>query len=659
MIKTLLASALALSLGVASFTLLAPVPVQSQEAANDEETDADTVDAVNPNADKPLLHPLFSENAVLQRDRPLTMWGWTAPGQSVAVTFDGTSKTFVADNSGRWSAPIAAHAAGGPHSLEVAANGQSETRKNLLFGDVWLCSGQSNMGFSVNRTENAAAKAEAANYPDIRLLFVPHTIEETPIATIKSSWKICSPEAVGNFSAVGYFFGRKLNEELKVPIGLLDASWGGSVAEAWVSAEGLEKAGGFDEFTSAIRDQTLGAKRYAKDPGTKENWQNADVSDADWTKMEVPVNTQFDGVMWFRREVNVPAKWAGRDLRLNLGAVDDEDTTFWNGALVGKNESYKDQRLYHVPGARVKAGRNLIAVRVLNTGGGGGITGPAPSLDLVGDSKADSLALSGAWKARPGAPLADIPAARKQRLSERKNVPTVLYNGMIAPLLPGQIKGAIWYQGESNASRAAQYRTLLPALMRDWRAQFDGPLPFYIVQLPNYRNADKTPSDDSWPRLREAQLLASRQLPDAGLAVTIDVGEARNLHSKDKTQVGVRLALQALRHTYGQNIEASGPVLQSAKAEQGALILRFDHAQNLNLKGEANRVFAIAGADGKFSWATPTIAEDTVTLRASEVSAPKFARFGWSNNPRATLYNAAGLPASPFRTDGDGAPANQ
>ena len=434
----------------------------------------------------PLLHPLFSDNAVLQRDSPLTIWGWTTPGQVVTVQFDGVAQTVNADDNGRWEAGVAAHAAGGPYALEVASNGQTQTRQNLLFGDLWLCSGQSNMEWTIDNSNEAEAEIAAADFPDIRLLHVPRMTQKAPAETFEGDWQVCGPQTVGNFSAVGYFFGRKLQNELNIPIGLIGSSWGGTPAESWTSASALQTMDDFKEL----------------------------------------------------------------------------------------------------------------------------------------------------------APVAD------------HNSPTALYNGMIAPLLPAQIKGAIWYQGESNAGRAAQYRTLLPTLIGDWRARFGEPLPFYIVQLANYLAPDETPCDDAWPHLREAQALTAAKMPDSGLAVAIDIGEADDIHPRNKQDVGLRLALLALKQTYGFDVEASGPVLRDFQTEGDALILTFDFARNLSLKGDSDRVFAIAGADGVYHWATPTIGGDTIILRSPAVEAPANARFGWSNNPRANLYNDAGLPAAPFRTDG-------
>ena len=647
MIKTLLFCAL----GAALLTTVAPAPAQSQEMIK---------------TTKPLLHPLFSENAVLQRDRPLTIWGWASANADVTVKFGGGERVLRADNAGYWSVPIRPRPAGGPYSLEVSSGGQTETRGNLMFGDVWLCSGQSNMemsfGWGIN---NGAAEVAAANYPNIRLLHIPNNIRSTPVDDVKANWEVCTPQTVSNFSAAGYFFGRKLNQDLKVPIGLIDSTWGGTPAESWVSEPALKTMGDFDATLAAVHERaanpaTLDAQRanwWKSDEGTTANWQNADFGDANWKTMALPAAWEdmgyadFDGVMWFRREINVPAALAGRDLTLNLGQIDDDDTTYWNGKVVGQTYGYGNARNYTIPGAQVKTGVNVIAIRVLDTGGGGGLRSEM-SLGAKGEST--TMTLDGDWKYHLGASLAQSPPLPRET---DQNTATALYNGMISPLLPGQIKGVIWYQGESNEGRAKQYQTLLPTLIRDWRARFGAatgaPMPFYIVQLANFRTPNEQPGDDKWAYLREAQSLTAKNVPDTGIAVITDIGDTGDIHPKNKQDVGLRLALQALKNTYGQNVQADGPTLKSAEVRGGAIALTFDNADGLNIKGEANRVFAVAGADGKYFWANPTLNGNVITLDSPDVAAPLTARFGWSDNPRANLYNSAGLPASPFRTDKD------
>lgn len=612
---------------------------------------------------KPFLHPLFSENAVLQRDRTVPIWGWTAPGSQVVVQFDGTKQTATASDDGRWTVSLPAHAAGGPHSLSVTgANGETAARKNLLFGDVWLCSGQSNMAYDLHGALNPDAEIAGANYPDIRLLQVANTPKGAPVQSFEANWQVCSPQTVGTFSGVGYFFGRKLYKELKVPIGLIDSSVSGTPGQAWVSGPALSQMPEWKLAVEALAQNE--GNSYADQVAAwwKKNNQDAPVhqeaSDFDDTKWQTIAEPgywedkgfpDYDGVMWFRRTMDVPANWAGRDLKLNLGSLDDNDVTFWNGSAIGTTQGWNHDRTYTVPASQVKAGHTVLAIRVEDTGGNGGLAGPVLSMQSGGDT----VSLEGDWKLQKAAALQNQTV---QPLPlDNPNTPTVLFNGKIAPLLPGEIKGILWYQGESNADhmdQALQYRTLLPILINDWRAHFGAQTPFYIMQLANFKTPDDAPNDAPWPRLREAQLLASR-LPNTYLTTLIDLGEEKNVHFPNKQEAGARLATNALANTYGLKIESSGPTLRGVKAQGGAMQLSFDHAQGLNLKGDQGRVFAVAGTDLKFFWATPQIAGNTVTLRSADVKAPVYARFGWSDNPRASLYNTAALPASPFRTDGD------
>ena len=615
---------------------------------------------------KPFLHPLFSDNAVLQRDRAVPVWGWTTPGARITVKLDDeAAQTATADAQGRWTVSLPSHAAGGPHAMRVSGAGQDESRGNLLFGDVWICSGQSNMAYDMRSVTNYQAEVAAANFPEIRLLQVGNPVKATPLQSFeKGSWQVCSPQTVEQFSAVGYLFGRELYKDLKVPIGLLDSSVSGTPAQAWVSGPALRTMPDYTKDVDAIALSAKTPGTYAEqmqnwwsnnDPGTKSHQEATDFDDADWKTIDEPGNWEdkgfpnFDGVMWLRRVVDVPANMAGRDVQLNLGNIDDQDTTYWNGAQVGATGEFLNERHYAVPGHQVKAGRNVIAIRVLDTGGGGGLAGPNLSIQ-IGDQ---TNPLSGAWKIQPGPELKSLPPA--PLLVDNNNQPTVLYNTKIAPITSEAIKGILWYQGESNGDRleqAIQYRTLLPTLINDWRSKWGEATPFYIMQLANFRDPVDQPTDsDVWPYLREAQSQTARDLPNVYLTVPIDLGEAKNVHYPNKQEAARRLSLTVREHSYGEKIESSGPTLKSVKRADGAIVLTFDHAQALNLKGDVNRVFAVAGGDQKFVWATPTIQGDTITLRAPGVAAPIQARFGWSDNPRASLYNSAGLPASPFRTD--------
>ena len=627
--------------------------------------------------EKPFLHALFSDDAVLQRDRAIPVWGWTTPGQIVTVKLDDKTTTARADASGRWTAQIGPYPAGGPHTLNVSdANpADSVTRHNILFGDVWLCSGQSNMEFGIGNLTNAAAEIAAANYPNIRLFTVPKNVQAAPIKNVDSQWLQCNPTNIkqgawNGFSAVAYFFGRDLNRDLNVPIGLIHSSWGGTVAQAWTSASSL---GTMPDFQQQITDfKTANAPSAAPldtrinqwlakiNPQIPLDWATPQANDAnwktenlpeDWEKSGVAALTNFDGVVLYRREVDVPAEWAGQDLTLELGNIDDNDTTYWNGARVGSTPQWDIKRNYQIPGAQVKAGRNVIAVRMTDTGGVGGFVGAASDMKLS-RAGAAPMALSGAWKYFVAAPLAKAGAMPGDLNRNNPNQVDVLYNGMIAPLEPFALKGAIWYQGESNEGDPAQYARLLPTMIRDWRGKFGEPLPFYIVQLAGFKAPDDAPSNDAWPRLRAAQMLTAQTVPNTGIAITTDIGDEKDIHPKDKQDVGKRLALVALAKTYGKNVEFSGPTVKSVKAKGDALTINFAHAEGgLSLKGDdANRVFAVAGADRNWFWATPRIEGQSVILTSPMVKKPKYARYAWSNLPRATLYNGAQLPAPPFQT---------
>ena len=622
------------------------------------------------------LHALFSDNSVLQRDREVPVWGWAKPGQTVTVKLDNQTRKARADQNGRWMARIGPFPAGGPHTLTASHDGETVTRRNLMFGDVWLCSGQSNMEMGVANVNNAQQEIANANYPNIRLFTVPKGVSATPQTQVNSQWLVCTPENIqkgvwGGFSATAYFFGRKLNQELKIPIGLIHSSWGGTIGEAWVSESAL---GTLPDFRSDIARVALAGKNDGvpyetqmnqwlsrQSASVSGNWAAPTTDDAKWQNIAVPGNWEnagvsawknFDGIALYRRAVEIPAAWAGKDLTLHLGAIDDADTTYWNGTAIGSSSGWDKQRVYTIPGAQVKAGRNLLAVRVLDNSGGGGMTGPAEQLNLQLDN-ANTLPLAGQWKFDAAVPLAKMSAAPLQLNSSTPNIPTVLYNAMIAPLVPYGVKGAIWYQGESNASRADQYGRLLPVLIRDWRKQFASTLPFHIVQLAGFMAPDQTPQNDDWPQLRAAQMKTALTVPNTGIAITTDIGDEKDIHPKDKQDVGLRLALSALAQDYGMKVESSGPIPSTIAPKGERLVLNFTHADGgLTLKGEADRVFAVAGADRNWFWATPKIDGKQVVLTSPMVPKPMYVRFGWSNLPRAALYNGANLPAAPFEIAG-------
>ncbi len=617
---------------------------------------------------------LFSDHAVLQQDRAIPVWGTAADGEQVTVGIAGQSATAVA-TGGRWQVSLKPLPAGGPYTMTISGGQNTVTVSDLLVGEVWICSGQSNMERQLGpRTGqkpivNWESEVAAAKYPQIRQFYVPQKTSLEPVAEIEGSWVVCSPETVANFTAIGYFFGRDLHQARHVPVGLIHTSWGGTPAEAWTSLDGLRvlpdfasQAGDVERAAGEIKAGTydyprqLAAWYAAADPGVKQQpaWSSPDLDTAGWQAMTLPTLWEkaglpdFDGVVWFRKTLNLPSEWAGADAALQLGPVDDDDTTWFNGVQIGATIGYNIPRVYRVPGSLLKPGANVIAVRVLDTGGGGGIWGEPGSMSLksVRPGGPAAIDLGGAWQWKVAVSFADAPRSPYD-VGSSPNVPGALFNGMIAPLVPYALRGVIWYQGEANVGRERQYRTLFPALIADWRRRWnEGDFPFLFVQIAPFR--------DMTPGIREAQLLTWQHTPDTAMAVTIDCGDAEDIHPAHKQPVGARLALAARALAYGEQIEYSGPVFDSVGITGARAVLRFSHlGGGLIAKDGALRGFTIAGADKIFHPATAVIDGETVIVSSDAVPDPVAVRYGWANVPDGNLFNAAGLPASPFRTDVD------
>lgn len=613
------------------------------------------------------LHPLFSDNLILQRGKAAPIWGSASAGERVTIRFAGQTKTAVADGQGHWMVRLSPLQAAAGRDL-IAHGKNAVTLKNVAVGDVYLCSGQSNMQFGLSGAQNGAREVAKANYPNIRLLGVPQKAAGTPQSEFGAlvKWQPCTPASAAGFSAVGYFFGRDLHRKLQIPIGLINSSWGGTIAEAWTSRQTLAA---LPEYQKGLADMDAAARAAGdfeskmaqwwdkSDSGRQNGFADADFDAAAWPEMTLPAAWEdaglpdYDGLAWFRKVVEVPASMAGKPLTLHLGGVDDRDQTFFNGQLVGAGNVWSDARNYHIPGPLVRAGRNSIAVHVLDTGGGGGFYG-GDKLRLEG-AGANPISLQGAWKYRTTTPLGQLNAL-PLNFSDSPNQTAVLYNAMIAPLVPFSMRGAIWYQGESNAYAARKYQTLFPALIRDWRARFGQDLGFYFVQLANFHARGEQPQESEWAELREAQTL-TLSVPHTGMATIIDIGEANDIHPKNKLDVGKRLALVALKEEYGQKIESSGPMLQSVKFEGAKVRVQFAHAAGLKTRdGAAPRGFAIAGESKKWTWADARVEGDSVVLSSATVPNPTQVRYGWAENPNVNLYNSAALPAVPFRTDSHG-----
>ncbi|MCO8120121.1 beta galactosidase jelly roll domain-containing protein [Stieleria sp. TO1_6] len=617
----------------------------------------------------PFLHPLFTDHMVLQRDIKAPVWGWSKPGQTVTVSIAGQQASATAGDDGRWMATVGPLTAGGPHTLQVTGT-ETVSVNDVLVGDVWICSGQSNMEWPVQAANNARQEIAEANYPQIRLFTVPKRVSPSPQQTVDGQWQRCTPQTVGGFSAVGYFFGRELDQQLDVPIGLVHTSWGGTIAEAWTSAEALMT---MDDFRPAVTSlqNVIAAQSSGKldfnqlmqkwwnenDPGSKQAWNAADVDASDWKSMNVPGLwesqglSDFDGIVWFQTAVDVSQEDAGKAAVLHLGGIDDRDTTWVNGQMVGAMNDWNAQRNYSIDSGILQAGRNVITIRVLDTGGGGGMHGQPQQLSLeIKGGK--TLPLAGQWSYKVSTALKDTTTA-PQPLQNNPNVVTVLYNGMLAPLVPYGIRGAIWYQGESNAGRSMQYRTLLPTMIADWRARFgQGEFPFLVVQLANFMAPQQQPVESGWAELREAQWLTARNDQNVGLALAIDIGQADDIHPRNKQEVGRRLALSALEIAYHQDVVSGGPRFVSAEFKDGKAYLKFDRiGAGLVAQGDKLNGFAIAADDKKFVWGDAEIQADTVVVSAATIKSPTAVRYGWANNPDCNLYNQSGLPASPFRTD--------
>ena len=628
-------------------------------------------------------NPLFADSAVLQHGMQLPVWGKADPGEKVTVEFDGQTVSTVAAPDGKWLVSLQPLKAGATGTLKISGRNRIE-RKNIVAGDVWVCSGQSNMERQLGLRSgqppilNWEREAAAANFPLIRHFGVAQIKSHSPEAEVQGSWAVCSPETVTNFSAVGYFFGRDLHRARQVPIGLIHSAWGGTPAEAWTSETTLRT---FPEFTEAIaemkrvaQDPELARRRLREsqeawfarvDPGSRARpaWYDPEMETTGWKSMTLPAAWEsagyadFDGVFWFRRTFDLPANWDGEDIELHLGAIDDDDTTWVNGREVGSTAGWNVPRVYRVPANVLKKSGNVVAVRVLDYAVGGGFAPGPERMRAKAAGGSGEVPLSGEWSCKPGVSLRTS-GWPPNDFGQSASAPSVLYNGMIAPLQPFAIRGVIWYQGEANSDRARQYQTLFPAMIADWRRAWGlGDFPFLFVQIAPYR--------DMSPEIREAQLITWQKTTNTAMVVTIDCGDANDIHPANKEPVGARLALAARAVAYREPVEYSGPVWKAMTVQSGAAILHFDHvgggleARDGDLKG-----FTIAGTDKVFRPARAEIHGDTVVVRSEEVPVPVAVRYGWANVPEGNLFNRAGLPASPFRTDsrafneGSSAPGN-
>jgi sialate O-acetylesterase len=639
------------------------------------------------------LPSIISDNMLIQQKTNTRIWGKADPGVKIFVAPSwGPEQGVRAGKDGKWSVEFPAPEAGGPYKLRVSAGDTTININDILCGEVWVCSGQSNMempvqGWPPRDTIMHSAKAIAdAALPNIRLFNVTKRVSSEPLDDCVGKWEVCNPLSVKPFSATGFFFGRKLYEKLNIPVGLIESSWGGTPSEAWTSADALTSGGEFVNEMAAMKEsQPLVAQYQAFLEGHKkvdvkpagegqykdlglgdEAAANSDYNDATWPSMTLPAKFEtvlgdFDGVVWFRKVVNIPASLAGKDLVLTLGPIDDMDCAWFNGKLVGATETggfWQTDRHYDVPGALVKEGPNTIAVRVLDTGGGGGIWGAPGSMFITLKDGKQPLDISGDWKYQVSAELTankfyifDMTnnefRSVKKPMAIGPNSPATLYNGMINPIINYRIKGAIWYQGEANVGRAAQYEKIFPMMIMNWRDKWQIPdFPFYFVQIAPYVYQGVDSTDGLL--LREAQA-ASLKTPKTGMVVTLDITTVQNIHPPFKVPVGERLAALALNNDYNIKTPSQGPVFKSVTADGKVLKVQFDNpGTGLVSKSELIPEFEVAGEDGKFVKATAKIVNSEVWVSSPLVAKPVKVRYCWRNGAEGTLLNGDGLPASEF-----------
>jgi sialate O-acetylesterase len=616
-----------------------------------------------------VMPKVFGDNMVLQRGIKIPVWGKASPEAEIIAELGTLHETTKTGKDGKWQINFPAQKAGGPFKLVVYEKGKPDVKlelKGILIGDVWLASGQSNMEWQVKQAQDAANEIKKANYPQIRFLSVAHDIKLTPQSDIKEgSWKVCDTTNAATFSAVAYYFARKIHLEQNVPVGIIQSTWGGTPVESWTSREMLLSAPISKARVHAT--DTLAPKHFAQDSlDQRRFWQivynpqnnsdkiytKPDYKDADWKTVEMPKVAKdfgfktFDGILWLRKKVVLPETFSGKELTLNLGHPEMCYSLYFNGTEICKNVWNANlSHTYTIPANLVQKGENTISLRIAMLWTGGGLNPPAENIYITdGSSK---ISLAGNWlyneKAEP-----TIPSLRFYHY-----YPVVLYNAMLKPLIPYGIKGFLWYQGEANDSAAYNYRKLFPLMINDWRQRWkQGNLPFLFVQLANFKKPNSQPMESEWAELREAQTM-TLSLPNTGMACTIDIGEANSIHPLNKQEVGRRLALIANKMVYKKECIASGPLFKSYKIEGNRIRISFTHiGKGLSAKnGQELKGFSIAGSDKQFCWAKAVIEGNDVVVSAENVKSPLAVRYAWADNPDCNLINSENLPAVPFRTD--------
>ncbi len=610
------------------------------------------------------LNVLFGDDMVLQRDQPCAIWGTADKGEKIAVTFNNNSYKTIAGKDGKWKITLLAQAASGPYDITLTGKNTLMLR-NVLFGDVWVCGGQSNMQFHVSELAHKEGDARDNN-ANIRIFTAGIGSDYVPQDTLKSGrWQTASVESIQNFSAVGFFFGRYIQEHMNVPVGLISDNLGGTAVEEWMSKEAVHAFPQFDPYYNLYLapgksfqqineafDKSK-ANWYAKyynnnDPGVQQQWYKNNTDTSGWKPVMLPSYWEnvglpgYDGSVWFKKIFSLPEDYKHTGYHIILGEIDDANIVWVNGVKVGEHYGNLNLNEYDVPDSILQSANNVITVRVFDKGNKGGM------YNFYWYNT-----FSGRWLYKPGMKINPSDIAMPLSVNtDTYGSPSILYNANIAPLTPLAIKGVIWYQGEANAGRAEEYRQLFPAMIQDWRKQFhQSNLPFFFVQLANWRAEDSLPAASDWAELREAQTFAL-SLPNTGIASAIDIGEAGDIHPKNKMEVGRRLALAVLKTVYAQDTAHLHPMYKSSSVVQDSIVVQVTDTVISNNKYGYCKGFSIAGKDSVFHWAQAYVRNNEIVIYSRNVSQPVAVRYAWANNPgELNLYNREGLPLLPFRTD--------